>query len=68
VVLIYGWPCCQDCVVGTVTRLRAGCSGVRIPTEARDFSVLQKTSRLAVGPTQCRIEWVTMVSSLGWSS
>jgi hypothetical protein len=31
----------QSSLVGIVTRLRAGRSGVRIPVEARDFSLLQ---------------------------
>ena len=41
--------CWQDCVVGIVTRLRAGRSGAWIPTEARDFSVLQKNIQTGSG-------------------
>jgi hypothetical protein len=41
-----------------VTRLRAGRSGVPIPVEARDFSLLQKYLS-ALGTAQHPIPWVS---------
>jgi hypothetical protein len=47
----------RDIVVGIVTKIGAGQSGVGIPVEARDFPFFT-TSRPAVGPTKPLIQWV----------
>jgi hypothetical protein len=47
----------RDSSAGIVTRLRVGRSGVRIPAEVRDFSLIQNLQTV-MGPTQPRIQWV----------
>lgn len=44
----------QD-VVGIATRLGTGISGVRIPAEIKDLSLLQTSSELTVGPNQSSV-------------
>jgi hypothetical protein len=55
----------RDSVVSTVTRLRAGRSGARIPVRVRDFSLLQNVQ--TVSGIQAPIPVGTGGLSLGWS-
>jgi hypothetical protein len=53
-------------IVGVVTRLRVGRSGVRIPTELRDFSLIQNI-QADYGPHPASYLMGTGEPSRGWS-